>query len=122
MANWKQVRYGVGRATGKAIQKTGEIADMASLYLKLKNLNLQLNERYETLGKLTYKQLKTEASQAEKIAQIIEDIDQLREQVSLQKDRILALKAERTAAKEAAKEAAKQTAATDEAAQEEFAD
>ena len=23
MANWKQVRYGVGRATNKALQKTG---------------------------------------------------------------------------------------------------
>jgi len=121
MANWKQVRYGVGRATGKAIQKTGEIADMASLYLKLKNLNLQLNERYETLGKLTYKQLKTETSQAEKIAEVIKDIDQLREQVCVQKDRILALKAERAAAKEAAKEAAKQAEAADQEAQEEFA-
>ena len=45
------------KATKKAANKTMELADIASLNLKLQGLNVKLSEKFETLGKLSYKKL-----------------------------------------------------------------
>ena len=57
MANWSTVRTSVSRAASKAIHKTGEVADTASLYVKLKAAEAKLDGYYTALGKLTYRQL-----------------------------------------------------------------
>ena len=67
MADWNSVREGAARAANKAIRKTGEVADIASIYVKIKMAEAKLEGYYTSLGKLTYKQLKTGESQAEKI-------------------------------------------------------
>ena len=81
MANWKEIGNGAKRAANKAIQKTGEIADVASMHLRLKSLESKRDEQYELLGKLTYRQLKTGESQATRIAATIEKLDELRAKI-----------------------------------------
>ena len=62
----------------KAAKKTGEATDIAVKYVRLHKMDSKLSDRYEALGRLTYKQLKTGESQAEKIALYIESIDKIR--------------------------------------------
>ena len=81
MASWSSVRVSVGRAASKAIHKTGEVADTASLYVKLKTAEAKLDGHYTALGKLTYKQLESGESQAEKIAPVVDKIRALREKI-----------------------------------------
>ena len=83
MADWNSVREGAARAANKAIRKTGEVADIASIYVKIKMAEAKLEGYYTSLGKLTYKQLKTGESQAEKIKPIVDGIDTTREKIKL---------------------------------------
>ena len=78
MASWNEIRDDVTRVANKAIKKTGELADSASLHIKLKVSEAKLSKAYEKLGKLTYKQLKSGDSQAEKISEAMATIDSLR--------------------------------------------
>lgn len=89
---WSSVRTSVGRIAGKAIHKTGEVADTASLYVKLKAAEAKLDGYYTALGRLTFKQLESGESQAEKIAPVVEHIRasqkkirELRRQIELDK-------------------------------------
>ena len=68
----------VKRAADMAVRKTGEVADITAKRVKLHRIDSKLSERYEVLGKLTYKQLKTGESFAEKIALYMDSIDKLR--------------------------------------------
>ena len=81
MADWNSVREGAARAANKAIRKTGEVADVAAIYVKIKMAEAKLEGYYASLGKLTYKQLKTGESQAEKIKPIVDGIDMTREKI-----------------------------------------
>ena len=103
MADWNNVRNGVGRAANKAIKKTGEVADVATIYVKIKMLEAKLDGYYTTLGKLTYKQLKTGESQAEKIKPIVDGIDSARDKVHVLAARLDDEKQRRKAEREAAK-------------------
>ena len=80
MADWSGIRGTLGRAADIAVQKTGEFADSAKKYVKLKSVDSKLNAKFELLGKLTYKQIKNGESYAERIATVMEEIDVLREQ------------------------------------------
>ena len=88
MANWSTVKDGAARATNKAIRKTGEVADVAAIYVKIKMTEAKLDGYYTTLGKLTYKQLRTGESQAEKIKPIIDGIDMSREKIRLLREKL----------------------------------
>lgn len=88
MANWEDIKTTVGRAANKTMKKAGELADTASLHFKYKTSKAKLSEKFERLGRLTYKQLKTEISHAEEIATLISDIDALREEIKLIKQKI----------------------------------
>ncbi len=99
MADWKEIRAGMGRAANKAWKKTGELADTASMHIKLKTLEAKRNEQYELLGKLTYRQLKTGESQAERIAPIIEELDAVRDKIRVLASEIEKAKREREAQK-----------------------
>jgi len=78
MATWEMFKLSAKRAANKALKETGEAADIAALHLKLKTLEAKRNSEYEMLGRLTYRQLKTGVSQAERIAPVIENIDTIR--------------------------------------------
>ncbi len=109
MADWKKIRESVGRAAEKAIQKTGEVADMASMHVKLKSYEAKRNAKYQELGKLTYRQLKSGESQAEKIAPVVESLDELAEKIRAMIAEIEEAKREREAKR--AEEAAEREAA-----------
>lgn len=88
MSKWNDIKSGATRVANKTAKKANELAETAAQKLKLKAMNARLSEKYETLGRLTYKQLKSERSQAENIAHTIADIDKLREDVKALKERI----------------------------------
>ncbi|MBQ9086812.1 MAG: hypothetical protein IJY47_06460 [Clostridia bacterium] len=122
MANWNEIRASVGRVANKALRKTEELADTASMHLKLKNLENKREETYAALGRLTYRQLKTEGSRAEEIAKKIEEIDHIRQKINVVKDEIEAAKKAKEAqkaqqkAEEAAEKAARKAAEAEAAA------
>ncbi|MBO5415465.1 MAG: hypothetical protein J6A83_02395 [Clostridia bacterium] len=95
MANWDDIKTTVGRAANKTIKKAGELADIASLRLKHKSTKAKLGEKFERLGRLTYKQLKTEISHAEEIAKTITEIDELRNELKLINQKVEELKKQR---------------------------
>lgn len=101
MADWNTVRDGAARAANKAIRKTGEVADVASFYVKIKMTEAKLDGYYTTLGKLTYKQLKTGESQAEKIKPVVDGIDACREKIRLLREKLEEEKQRRKEAKTA---------------------
>ena len=99
MANWNNIKTNIGRAANKTVQKAGEFADTASLHFKYKTSKAKLSEKFEKLGRLTYKQLKAETSYAEAIADVIAEIDELREEIDALKAQIEKEKQERKDAK-----------------------
>ena len=105
MANWNEIRVKVGNAASKAAKKTEEIAHTTAKYVKLKSLDSKISAKFEVLGKLTYKQIKDEESQAERIARVIDEIDSLRAQRKALKEEIEADK-QRRAEEKAAEKAA----------------
>ena len=114
MANWDNIKTTVGRAANKTVKKAGEIADSASLHFKYKTCKAKVAEKFEKLGRLTYKQLKTELSYAEEIAEVVAELDTLREEMRDIKKKIDEAKKEKEAAK-AARKAEKEAEAAESA-------
>ena len=104
MANWDNIRSTAKKTAGKAIKKTGELADLAGMHIRLKSLEAKRDAQYKQLGKLTYRQMKTGESMVSQIAPIIEKLDELRERIRLQVAQIEAEKAARKARKNAEEE------------------
>ncbi len=104
MSKWEDIRTSVGRAANQTVKATEQIAGNASMHVKLARLMSKRDEQFEKLGKLTYKQLKTDDSYAEEIAAIISQIDTLSVQISKQKARIEEAKAQKAAQKAEKKE------------------
>lgn len=104
MANWENIKSGVSRAANTTIKKTGELAENASMHMKLARLMSKRDEKFEKLGKLTYIQLKTNESRAEEIAAIISQIDSLGVQIVKQKAKIEKVKAQKAQSKAQADE------------------
>ena len=100
MANWNELRTTAKKTANKAIQKTGELADIAGMHIRLKALEAKRDAQYKQLGKLTYRQMKTGEPLAGQIAPIIEKLDELRERIRLLVAEIEAEKAARKAKKE----------------------
>ena len=91
------------KATKKAANTTMELADIASLNLKLQGQSVKLSEKYEKLGKLSYAKLSCDADNADKIAATVEEIGAMIEQIENTKAEIKAKKAARKAKKIAEK-------------------
>ena len=95
MANWENIKSGVSKAANTTIKKTGELAENASMHMKLARLMSKRDDLFAKLGKLTYTQLKTDDSHAEEIAAVISQIDTLGVQIRAQKAKIEGAKAEK---------------------------
>ena len=91
------------KVTKKAASTTMELADIASLNLKLQGQSVKLSEKYEKLGKLSYDKLAGEADNAEKIAATVEEISKMIEEIENTKAEIRAQKRARKAKKVAEK-------------------
>ena len=78
MSSFNEFCNDAKRIARKAAKKTGELAHSASLRIKLEGVKNKLSSNYEKLGRLTYKQLKSDESVAEKISEVIAAIDALR--------------------------------------------
>ena len=78
MATWDMLKLSAKRVADAALKETGDAADIAALNIKKKTLEAKRNSEYEMLGRLTYRQLKTGVSQAERIAPVIEKLDMIR--------------------------------------------
>ena len=87
------------RTARKISNKTEEVFDSAATSVKIKNLEAKIEELYEELGRIVYRDLHTEEDLEESKLETIAAID-------AHFDRITELKAQRDAAK-AEKEAAK---------------
>ena len=103
----------VKKVTKKAANKTMELADAASLNIKLQGLNVKLSEKFEELGRLSYKKLEGigEISAEEnaiapiddtvdKISDTVEQINKLYEAIACLKAEIKAQKESRAASRE----------------------
>jgi hypothetical protein len=93
MSEFNKFYKKIKRTASKAVKKTGEVAEIAGKYVKLQRLDSKLSDRYEDLGRLTYKQLKSGESYAEKIALVIDAIDHLRASIKALNEEIEADKA-----------------------------
>ena len=67
MANWNEIKKSAVGVAKTTIRKTGELAENATMQMKLTTLRAKRDDLYKNLGKLTYKQLKLGTSQAESI-------------------------------------------------------
>ena len=106
MANWQKIKSSAKRMAKSAIKGTGEAADIASLHIKLKSLENKRDKEYETLGKLTYNQLKGEESLADKISESVIAIDKLKADIAVMKEKIEIAKKEHAEARAKDKQAA----------------
>ncbi len=104
MPKWEEIRTSVAKAATQTVRVTEEVAGNASMHVKLARLMSKRDEQFEKLGKLTYKQLKTDDSYAEEIAAIISQIDTLSVQIVKQKAKIEESKAQKAAQKAERKE------------------
>lgn len=82
------------RTAKKISDKTEELIDSATLSVKIKNLEMKIDELYETLGRIVYRDLHTEEDLEEEKLKAIASIDALF-------DRIAELKAAKKTAEEA---------------------
>ena len=98
-SGWEQFCAKAKKTASTVVKKTGEMADLASMQLKLKKLESKRDEQYKNLGRSTYRQLKTGESLAEKIAPVLDDLDDLRAKIRVQVEKIEAAKAARQAEK-----------------------
>ena len=102
MATWQEFCDSVTKITNKAIAKTSDLADSASMRIKLTQKEAVLAEVYEQFGKLTYKQIKSGEKNEEKAAELIEKIDALCVEIASIKADIQAKKDAKDAEKEEA--------------------
>lgn len=120
MSKWSDFCTTVGKYANRAVKKTEELADTASVHIKLKNLEVKLCEEYEKLGRLAYKKLKDESwSGAEEIAACLETIDGMYARQNELKAELEAIKAKGEEAQAPSEEAPAQEAPAEEAATEE---
>lgn len=81
MSTWKDVRRTVKRVASKAVAKTGEFTDTASLHVKLAKKEDFLADLYEEFGRLAYKKIKVNADVDHKMKILIDKIDIIRAEI-----------------------------------------
>lgn len=91
------------KVTKKAASTTMELADIASLKVKLQGQMVKLSEKFEELGRLSYGKLANDEDNTEKIAAAVAEIDALKNKIEDTKAEIKAKKRARAKKKAAEK-------------------
>ena len=94
MATWEEFCDSVKKFAQKVAVKTEEIADTASLQLKLAQKEGELSDLYEKLGKLTYTQITDGGESAYHAEEIIAKLDAITSDIAALKAELEAKKAE----------------------------
>ncbi len=81
MSKLGDIGRGVKRAAGKAVSKTGDLTDTASLHIKLARKEANLADLYEQFGRVAYQKVKAGASADHKMKILIEKIDIVRSEI-----------------------------------------
>ena len=81
MSKWREFRYTVKQVANKAVSKTGDLSDTASLHIKLARKEAMLADIYEQFGRVAYKKIKTGADVDRKVKILIEKIDVIRAEI-----------------------------------------
>ena len=68
---WDEFCNGVKKAAGKAADKIGQTADLATLQVKLTMAEHKLDDAYTELGKAAYRHFTDESSSAELVQMMI---------------------------------------------------
>ena len=108
MANWNEIKTKINKTAGKLAAKTSEVADTASKHVKLKAMDGKIAKKYEDIGRYYYKQLKDEQTQADKLSELVCDVDKLVADRKALREEIEADKQRRAEEKQARKEAEKE--------------
>ena len=95
MGSWQKIRTGITGVAGKTIRKTEEVAENATLHIKLNSLEKKRDKQFLRLGRYTYKQLKGNNANADTIAKIVADLDATLAAIEHQKHLIEEHKAEK---------------------------
>ena len=107
----------VGRGFKKVGNKVEDMGDNAAASIRAKTLQIRIEEQYELLGEVVYRDLHCEESLEEKKLELIASIDALFDELETIKEEKAERKAKQEAEK-AAKAAAKAAAEAEEAAEE----
>lgn len=81
MANWRDCRRSARKIVSKAVSKTGDLSDTASLYFKLARTEAFLADVYEQYGRVAYQKYKTGADVDHKLKILAEKIDIVRAEI-----------------------------------------
>ncbi len=84
--NWNDIKKNISEFTGKAVQKTEELASLAEIKIKIAKLSSEKENEFLRLGKLTYKKLTTEdealgAKLTQKISEVVSKISDLEDKI-----------------------------------------
>lgn len=81
MSKWRELRREIRKVASKAVSKTGDLTDTASLRVKLARKEALLADIYEQFGRVAYQKIKTGADVDKKIKILIEKIDVIRAEI-----------------------------------------
>ena len=70
------------RTFKKVADKTEEVVDSAANAVKIKNLEIKIDEQYENLGRIVYRDLHTEEDLEEDKLRVIAEIDALFDRIT----------------------------------------
>ena len=90
MTKWREIRRSIRKVASKAVSKTGDITDTASLHVKLARKEALLADLYEQFGRVQYQVVKTGTSLEHKTKVLIEKIDIVRAEIIAINDAIAA--------------------------------
>ena len=81
MSTLSDLGHRVKRVAGKAISKTGDLSDTASLHVKLARKEAQLSDLYEQFGRVAYQKVKVGSTADHKMKILVEKIDIVRSEI-----------------------------------------
>ena len=81
MSTWNNIQHKIKKVAIKAVSKTGDLTDTASLHVKLACKEANLGNLYEQFGRVAYQKIKTGANVDSKIKVLIEKIDVVRAEI-----------------------------------------
>lgn len=81
MSKWREIRREIRKVASKAVSKTGDLTDTASLHVKLARKEALLADLYEQFGRVQYQVVKTGNPLEHKTKVLLEKIDIVRAEI-----------------------------------------